>query len=82
MILRGQGKYDAQLSEALRQAGARQGCLMVLDGDKGASFCVKMREDSAPELPGLLRSLAHMIEKDVNAIADDEIEFDVSKSNG
>lgn len=59
----GPGKYDKQLTEALKSSGAKQGLLIVIDGKDGPSFCAQMTKELTKEIPQLLRHLAKNIEK-------------------
>lgn len=59
----GQGKYDPQLSEALRACGATQGLLIVIDGKEGSSFCAQLDVAHMIRLPHVLRDVAAQIEE-------------------
>lgn len=61
----GPGKYDASLSLALKDAKAKQGILIVLDGIDGPSFCCQLDIVMTAAVPSLLRQMAHQIESDM-----------------
>jgi hypothetical protein len=58
----GAGKYDKQLSECLKDCGAKQGILIVMDGNLGPSFCAHLSEELLFNVPNILRDTAKQIE--------------------
>lgn len=68
----GPGKYDDICVLALTTAGAREGALIVLDGEGGPGFSVQMTARSLALLPGILRMMADDIEKDNATIPTDK----------
>lgn len=54
----GPGKYDEVLAEALEKVGAKQGILMILDGDKGSGLSVKVAVALINTVPSILESIA------------------------
>lgn len=60
----GKGKYDDELSAALRSAGAKQGILIVLDGRAGRGFACQTTVHELMRLPEILESIAAQIRQD------------------
>ena len=58
----GPGKYDPQLSAALRDAGALEGLLIVFDGQLGFGFAAQLKEPNLGRVPEILRIVATQIE--------------------
>jgi len=61
----GPGKYDYQLSQALKDVDARQGILVVLDGARGPSFCMQLEPANAILVPVMLRDIADKLDADM-----------------
>lgn len=61
----GPGKYDYLLTESLKNAKAKQGILVIFDGEKGPSFCCHLDKYKASIVPDLLRGIATQIENDL-----------------
>lgn len=57
------GKYDKELTQVLEQIGAKQGILLVLDGNKGSSFCCHLEFLHMQRMPIILRAMADKIEE-------------------
>lgn len=62
------GKYDDILTEALKQAGAQTGVLMVIQGNKGEGYSVQATLEELILLPGWLRKMADVVEADLVGI--------------
>lgn len=60
----GAGKYNEQLSEALKACEAIEGILIVLDGKEGPSFCCQLSAKGIERIPRVLRIMADQIEKE------------------
>lgn len=69
----GPGKYDSMLTEALEKCDARQGILIVIDGNDGPSFCSQMDRKFMKFTPALLRDVADLIESDIVSVAEVEM---------
>lgn len=61
----GPGKYDDWVTKIREETQARCVVLMVVDGNKGTSFCVQSHEDISIALPELLRDTASSIESSI-----------------
>ena len=66
----GPGKFDDLLVAALREAGAAEGILLVLGGDKGSGFAACIRQDRLAYVARMLRDVADQLISDAEAIAD------------
>jgi len=66
----GPGKYDEQLTQALKACNATQGMLIVFDGKEGPSFCSQVVMDILICLPEILRDLASRVEQDYERSSD------------
>lgn len=60
----GKGKYDDELTEALRRAGATRGVLIVFDGKGGPGFACQTTPLELMRLPEVLESLAAQMRQD------------------
>lgn len=63
----GPGKYDDELTRALRKSRATTGILIVIDGERGPGFSCQTTPEYLMRLPGILRFMATQIENDFNA---------------
>jgi len=61
----GPGKYDYLLTDALKNADAKQGLLFIYDGRDGPGFTVQATIELNANLPLILRVIANQIEKDL-----------------
>lgn len=59
----GKGKYDSQLGDALKSAGAKQGILIVIDGKDGPSFVCRLDSRYIVKISLVLREIAGQIEE-------------------
>jgi len=62
----GAGKHDKSLTLALEFAYAKEGVLIVFDGDKGMGFSVQATEENIAKIPDILEHMAKEIRKDLN----------------
>jgi len=60
----GIGKYDGELTTALKEAKAVSGALIVMDGKKGAGFSIQVEESLLQSLPKVLEYMASQIRVD------------------
>lgn len=72
----GPGKYDNALTEALKNAGATQGVLIVLDGSQGSGFSMQSDLQNMLRLPHLLETMATHIRADLDRIIEEEVPRD------
>ena len=61
----GPGKYDDVLTVALKTVKAKQGILIVVDGNKGPGFSAQLDIAKSLAIPAMLRNLADQIEADI-----------------
>lgn len=61
----GKGKYNSALTEALKGLEAKQGVLLVLDGEDGAGFSVQADLPNMIALPATLERIAMAIRADL-----------------
>jgi len=67
----GPGKYDLQLTEALKSAQAKTGFLIVIDGNQGAGFACQMEFGAGRKLLRILKYMTDEIEKDISRLEDE-----------
>lgn len=60
------GKYDAEAEALLQKLGAEGLILIVVGGQKGSGMSVKSNPVLLAALPGLMRTVADMIELEVS----------------
>lgn len=60
----GSGKHDDVLMKALELAGAKEGMLVIFDGNKGPGFSVAGTAITLFNLPKTLMDIAAQVEKD------------------
>lgn len=62
--MNGAGKYDKALTEAVKHAKARQGVLIIIDGEHGGGFSVQAEKEILQKLPDILENMAKQIRVD------------------
>lgn len=62
--MNGAGKYDKALTKAVEQAKARQGVLLIFDGEHGSGFSVQAELEIIQNLPEVLENMAKQIRAD------------------
>ena len=65
------GKYDAELTEAKRLAGATCAVLIVLDGKRGPGFACQATFEQLAVLPETLEAIAKQMRVDRGSIPRD-----------
>jgi hypothetical protein len=67
-------KYEKQLDAALKDAGAREGILIIFKGNQGDGFCSQLTPIALMQAPRILRELAESIEEQWVSIVHREVE--------